>query len=477
MDIQKKVESNYRTDQNRAALLILIFVVMIGIPLWWKTTDIPRATLPYQPISDIPDLQIVVFRYKLFLINDNTISSADSVSLANELSETWIGGEANVTLEIVQTTSPPVPVLSNQLIVVLSQCSSQRLAVANSTISLCWSADTKQLLLEFIHSYSQSLHSGYYTHHCLYPPVPGIQISFTYVVPYELSHDILPLFYTEIDQFYSAITQPLIQLINFTVDSQIYHYSVIPEFIVRTADEYIISTRNISQVVNRIESNLNSYTLHKLKLNYLVYTPDVKYRPLSLREDSTEKNFNSALVSDWGSLFLTGNDELSNYSTILPAAADHLKGFLKFPYMFSPDVDLSDCLVLHPLEVNPWLYKQIQCYHNSAKNNLNSLVISISAEQNMFINTDIQQATLKALELLGQCRHAYTQGDLMTAYLRCKEGWEESYKANYDPSILSLLYFPEDQKYAIYVPLFLPVGVILLRSVPGLWRWLRGKDD
>lgn len=60
MEIQKKIEFSYRTDQNRAAFLILIFVVMVGIPLWWKTTDIPRATLPYQHISNIPDLQIEV---------------------------------------------------------------------------------------------------------------------------------------------------------------------------------------------------------------------------------------------------------------------------------------------------------------------------------------------------------------------------------------------------------------------------------
>ncbi|KAI6657602.1 GPI transamidase component PIG-S-like [Oopsacas minuta] len=467
MDIQKQIESRHRSDQNKAALFILIFIVTVGFPLWWKTTDIPRATLPYEQVSNLPDLELVEFKYKLFLVNnDNTITSQESADLSNELLQTWKSGDANVTLEIIQTTSIPVVARSNELVLVIEQCSLLRPSITNSTINICWGIQTKLLLLDFISNYSQSLQSFYFTRYCLYPPAAGIQISFTYILPYELGSHILPLFYSDIDQFYSQVSQPLRELINFTMDSQIYHFSVIPGFILQTVDEYYISEANISQVVNRIESYLNSYTLQKLKLNYLVYTPSLDNRPLGIRETYTGEYHNIALVDDWGTIILTGNDKDSNYSTILPPVIHNLKQLLKFPYIFfaTDEVDLTEFYVFNQLEVNPWLYKQIQCYHNSAKNNLNSLIISISAEKNMFINTDIQLATLNALEQLEQCRHAYIQGELPSAYLHCKEGWEQSYKANYDPSILSLLYFPEDQKYAIYVPLFLPLGVILLRS-------------
>ena len=477
MDIQKQVESRYKADQNRAALSILIFVVLVGLPVWWKTTDIPRATLPYEQISNIPELQKQL-KYKLYLINkENVLPTKELNPLINELSHAWNSFDTNVTLQIIPTQSQPKSVRSNELVLVLMECSSQRISILNSTISMCWGTAPKDSLLQFVANYAKSFHIAYYKKYCLFPPVSGIQISFTYVLPYEKSSEVLPQFYSEVDQFYSMIYKSLREYITSTIDSQIYHFSLLQEFIQSGEDQFYISQDNVSQVVNRIESNLNSYTLQKLKLNYLVYTPSQQHQPLSFRQDYTGKLFKSARVEDWGTIILAGSDKNSIYTSVLPAVLHDIKELLKFPYIISNQLEVSECRVFNTIELNPWFYKQIQCYHDSARNNLNSLVVSISAVQNMFINTDIQHSTHSALDRLERCRDAYRQGDLLSAYTNCKEGWEQSHKANYDPSILGLLYFPEDQKYAIYVPLFLPVAVILLRSVPGLWRWLRGFDD
>lgn len=40
-----------------------------------------------------------------------------------------------------------------------------------------------------------------------------------------------------------------------------------------------------------------------------------------------------------------------------------------------------------------------------------------------------------------------------------------SERAFFDPSLLHLLYFPDDQKFAIYIPLFLPMAVPILHSL------------
>ena len=40
--------------------------------------------------------------------------------------------------------------------------------------------------------------------------------------------------------------------------------------------------------------------------------------------------------------------------------------------------------------------------------------------------------------------------------------------AFFDPSLLALLYFPDDQKYAIYVPYFVPVGLPILLSIKSM---------
>jgi len=47
--------------------------------------------------------------------------------------------------------------------------------------------------------------------------------------------------------------------------------------------------------------------------------------------------------------------------------------------------------------------------------------------------------------------------------------------AFFDPSLLSLLYFPDDQKYAIYVPYFLPVGLPILLSIKSIIKAIKTK--
>lgn len=56
-------------------------------------------------------------------------------------------------------------------------------------------------------------------------------------------------------------------------------------------------------------------------------------------------------------------------------------------------------------------------------------------------------------------------GNLGFALQYSKEAILASERAFFDPSLLHLLYFPDDQKFAIYIPLFLPMCVPILLSL------------
>lgn len=56
-------------------------------------------------------------------------------------------------------------------------------------------------------------------------------------------------------------------------------------------------------------------------------------------------------------------------------------------------------------------------------------------------------------------------GNLRFALEFSKEAIMASEKGFFDPSLLHLLYFPDDQKFAIYIPLFLPMCVPILLSL------------
>lgn len=58
-----------------------------------------------------------------------------------------------------------------------------------------------------------------------------------------------------------------------------------------------------------------------------------------------------------------------------------------------------------------------------------------------------------------------SKGNLEDAFRKAEAAFLASEKAFFDPSLLALLYFPDDQKYAIYIPLFLPVSIPVLLSL------------
>lgn len=54
------------TEKRRgrnAALAIAAVVILLGLPLWWKTTETYRAWLPYSQISELDSLQVFIFLY------------------------------------------------------------------------------------------------------------------------------------------------------------------------------------------------------------------------------------------------------------------------------------------------------------------------------------------------------------------------------------------------------------------------------
>lgn len=71
----------------------------------------------------------------------------------------------------------------------------------------------------------------------------------------------------------------------------------------------------------------------------------------------------------------------------------------------------------------------------------------------------------RAVESSRQAMTELSLGHLDSAFQASKAAATSSERAFFDPSLLHLLYFPDDQKFAIYIPLFLPMAVPILLSL------------
>ncbi|RMX45838.1 hypothetical protein pdam_00025746, partial [Pocillopora damicornis] len=121
---------------------------------------------------------------------------------------------------------------------------------------------------------------------------------------------------------------------------------------------------------------------------------------------------------------------------------------------------------------------------------LTSLAQLLGKISNMVINDHIQQQIEQALGFIHQSTTALQEGYVTAAVFAAKSAIRSSVprdilscsfyfprKHFFEPSILELLYFPDDQKYAIYIPLFLPISLPIFLSLRQAVKWYRGQDN
>ena len=81
----------------------------------------------------------------------------------------------------------------------------------------------------------------------------------------------------------------------------------------------------------------------------------------------------------------------------------------------------------------------------------------------------------KAVEKVSTSSALIEEAKLVEGYQASREALEFSETAFFDQSLLALLYFPDDQKYAIYIPFFLPVGIPVIFSLKTLFKFVKGE--
>ncbi|XP_020377375.2 GPI transamidase component PIG-S-like [Rhincodon typus] len=101
----------------------------------------------------------------------------------------------------------------------------------------------------------------------------------------------------------------------------------------------------------------------------------------------------------------------------------------------------------------------------TATNTLTSLAQLLDEIGNIVINDNVASEVYSALASVQQSLEELEAGRLLPAFKASKDGITSSEKAFFDPSLLHLLYFPDDQKFAIYIPLFLPMCVPIMLSL------------
>ncbi|XP_048221483.1 GPI transamidase component PIG-S [Perognathus longimembris pacificus] len=312
----------------------------------------------------------------------------------------------------------------------------------------------------------------------------GYEITFSLLNPDPKSHDV----YWDIEGAVQRYVRPFLNALsavgNFSVDSQILYYAVLgvnPRFD-PASSSYYLGIHSLPHVINPVESRLGSSaaSLYPV-LNFLLYVPELVHSPLYIQNKNGDPMPTNAFHSPrWGGIMVYNVDPQTYNASELPVRVEVdmvqvMEVFLaqlRLLFGISQPKVPPKCLLselksegLMTWELDRLLWARSVENLATATTTLTSLAQLLGKISNIVIKDDVASEVYKAVAAVQKAAEELASGHLSSAFVASQEAVTSSERAFFDPSLLHLLYFPDDQKFAIYIPLFLPMAVPILLSL------------
>jgi phosphatidylinositol glycan class S len=482
-----------------------VIVIVVGLPLWWKTTTVYRADLPYERILNVSKLL-----NPLHLTVDVSVESS-STEIADTLSDalnTKLKGSGRIAIHyrVQRNTGNGVRIIPEssgklQNVVELSgnvlrvphestdvpTAISKIVSVFTSTLvvpkeldqladSVVGSSD-KQTTKEQMRVLKSS---------------PGYHLSLTLLVADpEFCH-----VQWNIEDSVKSLLNPFLKHLggssfaNFTIESQVNYYTNLKLPVRRDGERKYVSVTYLPEAISRAEAKLASHISQLPDVNFVIYIPKREEYPLYIKSlDGSYSNSNAFLSPQWGGVVVYNPKEANStkgesemveamldMESVMPVFLVQLRALLGIPeWKPTPGVHVPPLPAneLHDWQLHRLLRKKVIENLLTASSTLTSLVKLLDKVQNMVISDQIQQLVEMSVSAIYESTELLQEGNLKEAYGESVKSLSRAEAAFFDQSILELLYFPDDQKYGVYVPLFVPLGVPILLSMVKVVKWLK----
>ncbi|KAE8287495.1 GPI transamidase component PIG-S Phosphatidylinositol-glycan biosynthesis class S protein [Larimichthys crocea] len=530
-----------------AALSIAAVVIIVGAPLWWRTTETYRAWLPVSQIKELANLQLqlsadveVVFargtvtpeqqkKVPLTLTQDDEHVVDEDTSLryryetkyrtATVMEEDALNqptaAEADLSLHrlsespcgslVVYVIPESSSLLPEDVDVYIGQ---RRTAMLRMGAPMRVGKTLEQLLSHLEPRIKQVLQVMSFSHNDItaalsdrvrlspgnkesvadsmraFKSSPGYEITFSLLNPDPKSHRL----HWDIESAVQTYIQPLLTklapLANFSIDSQTLYYTMLgvnPRFD-SSRSIYMLNADSLAHVINPVEARLGSNAASSNPvLNFLLYVPDAHHSPLHIHDHKKQEVPSNAFHSPrWGGIMVYNVDGFYGPEAAFPVdininMAKVMGVFLAQLRLLlgvqssspPPGFRVAPCSSagLADWELDRLMWSRSVENVATATTTITSLAQLLDQIGNIVINDNIAQQVSSAVTSLQLAVAELEAGNLGFALQYSKEAILASERAFFDPSLLHLLYFPDDQKFAIYIPLFLPMCVPILLSL------------
>ncbi|KAG6854093.1 hypothetical protein C0991_010507 [Blastosporella zonata] len=454
----------FQTDYVRRSIITAYWVIIIlALPLWWRTTSIERLSLPSSHVVEQArhNLHIPV-RIGLETGSDPAHLQKSIDALIQEAPELWEGltieiHEAEMLEEAAVPSSGPILASMGHTLF--------------ETVKTLWSmADIWLFQLHRVAQYS-----------------PRYRLSFTLLNEDAaaggsfLDWDISNVIYRHIQ----PVLIQLNALHNFTIESQVQLHAPLA-FTPRSLEHgFGIDPEDLTVFVNSAEWTLSSSASNDPVLHFVIFVPSAVRRPLHILDHKGAPSLSTSfLLPQWGGIVIfnpegsTQESKLAspNLDAIFSAFSEHLLSLLGVPRL--PPNLVKPSRWLTDWQLDALLRYRTLSNSQGSQNTLRSIVSLVDQIENMPVGHDVRgdvQGALVALEEMFEAPKA----SLVDKFRLSARAFTLSSRAFFNPGMLALLYFPAEHKYAVYTPMFasavIPLVVAALKEFASWRRERRAK--
>jgi len=277
--------------------------------------------------------------------------------------------------------------------------------------------------------------------------------------------------------------QPLLDnlsvIADFSVGSQVFHYASLqyPPIWDHASSTFYIAEETISQFINPNDWKLDFSSNDEAQLNFVIFIPKKSESPLRIRQiDGLYAKTNSISIPQWGGIVIFNPPATNN--SLVELNCDNLQYVMAI--FISQLKELLGGFSTTELSSNEYsmlvqrhLYENL---HTSAKTLL-SLSKLIESLPNMIVLEHIQNLVQYSVNQLNEAHESLEKGDVICALRASRESLRASESAFFDPTMVGLLYFPDEHKYAIYTPFFLPVCFPIIAGIVKEYKRRKQKKE
>ncbi|OJK02992.1 hypothetical protein ASPACDRAFT_1879144 [Aspergillus aculeatus ATCC 16872] len=482
-------------------------IILLGFPIWWKTTSIFRASLPIPEMIDWADgktcrpvfpLQIRVetphlpdaeaqhllrttqhtlddlnefsaHHLRLKLSNDNAdepLTEPADTALTVRLipQDDLINPKSELQHDITQldvfyspNQIPPLsssnPPLSAYIAGELQQLFTEEKAIiaqvlSNTHASTMLSSVSPQLADSIAKRLRRSMKYADTYHLAFSLFTPGTEPS---------SWDIQ----AAVHDYITPLLQAFSPISNFTVDTQVQLYATFaptapaPEYDESHA-AWTLKPEDLSAFINAAEWPLSPSIGPGPTINFILYVPDAAQSPLVVKDSLAT----SWVVPQWGGVVLLNP---SNGTQLQHLSRDSLQApFLTFSHQLLTLLGAPSTPAALPFRLQTLTRIRAASLLLSASSTMGSLARLTESLPSIPIPATVAASVATTLShLTSACEHL-RRGRFQAALADARIAETEAERSFFEKSMVGQMYFPDEHKVAVYLPLLGPIGVPLI---------------